>query len=329
MSWAHRALNDFKTLRILVLGDSILDAYVHGQVSRLSPEAPVPVLDISHREQRLGGAANVALNLHSLGAEAVLLTAVGNDSGGSHLRQLLTENGLSTEGLLVDDNRQTSVKTRYVAGGHQLLRSDEEQRDDLSATAAEELLRTLERLLKEKKCDALVFQDYDKGVLNGATISAAMALCAAHGVPTAADPKKKNFLAYAGVSLFKPNLRELRDGLDLPLADTSTESLLNAFGTLNRAMPVGAALFTLSSEGVFVAHGSEWSRYPAYATHISDVSGAGDTVIAVAACCLALRLPMNQLAWLSNLAGSVVCRYPGVVPITVTLLAEELKKHKV
>lgn len=320
------AIDRFKELNILVVGDFILDAYYHGTVERVSPEAPVPILNVGSKEYRLGGAANVARNLSELGSTAILCSVVGNDDQGNLSMEIMKERGLSTDGIVKSAKRPTSVKTRLMSDHVQMLRMDEETTSSLSDQEEAALLNAITHLMDTHKPAAVVFEDYNKGVLTESLISKVIALSKARGVITTVDPKKENFFSYEGVSLFKPNFKELKEGLNLSALQADEKGLSEAYRELNSRMNVDAALFTLSSHGVFVASDNESHHLQAIPRNIADVSGAGDTVIAAATCALASDLSLEETAFLANLAGGWVCQFPGVVPITNDALKAETEK---
>jgi rfaE bifunctional protein kinase chain/domain len=300
---------------VLVVGDVMVDAYLWGRVDRISPEAPVPVVQVTHRSARLGGAANVALNANALGARAIIATVAGEDEHAELLARLFAEQGLATDGLIRSPLRRTTVKTRIISGHQHVVRVDEEQEDDLAAEDEDRLLDRLAALIRSERPGVMVIEDYNKGVLSLRVIEEAIALAQHHGIPVAVDPKKKNFLAYRGVDLFKPNLKELREGLKTdadPLAEGSVE---HAVESLEQRLGNAATLVTLSEHGAYVHDGGGGTRIAAHKRKIADVSGAGDTVVAVAALALAQGLPARQLAQLANLAGGLVCEEVGVAPI--------------
>lgn len=311
----------FKKMRVLILGDVMIDAYLWGKVERISPEAPVPVVNISEREQRLGGAANVAKNIQALGAEAIICSVCGDDQRGQELKSLFTDNGLSTEGLVLSKERKTSVKTRVISDAQHIVRVDDEDQHDLTSKEESAFLAKLETLIT--KCDVLIFEDYNKGVLTEHVISASIALAKKHGVPTCVDPKKKNFFTYVGVDLFKPNLKELAEGLKVDLNKNDLSGIERAVDQLQEQLDVRSVLLTLSDKGVLIKGEDGNIHLPAHVRDIADVSGAGDTVISVAALGLALGLDNKMIAGMSNLAGGLVCESVGVVPIDPKLLKAE------
>lgn len=316
----------FDKLHVLIVGDVMVDAYVWGRASRLSPEAPVPVVNVERTEQRLGGAANVALNVQALGATPLLCSVVGNDPGGDQLLGLLRTHHLPADGIVRSAHRPTTFKQRILAHGQQLVRIDSEVETNLNAEEAAQLLSAYDDLLP--RADVVIFEDYDKGVLSEDIISQCIARARERGVPTVVDPKKKNFLAYRHCTLFKPNLKELREGLKLEFGtpDVDRAGFEAAVARLREVLTPKIVLVTLSEHGVFAQQGEEKTYLPAHLRTISDVSGAGDTVISIAACCVALGQPPAFMAALANLGGGLVCEQVGVVPIEKTRLLEEAAK---
>ncbi|MGF1532167.1 MAG: bifunctional heptose 7-phosphate kinase/heptose 1-phosphate adenyltransferase [Bernardetiaceae bacterium] len=313
-----------RSMKIVVVGDVMIDAYLWGKAERISPEAPVPVVAVQRREQRLGGAANVALNLRALGVEPLLCAVVGADEAGETLRQLLREQGMRTEGILTDPSRPTTIKHRILAGTQHLLRVDDESTAELTPAIAEALLERVNHFAEQ--CDALIFEDYDKGVLSQSLIRPIIARARVRGLPTVVDPKKRNFLAYSGATLFKPNLKELREGLPMQLTmppDAQTQAQIAA---ARERLQTDCLLVTLSEHGILAACPEQVWHIPAHKREIADVSGAGDTVISVAATMLALQLPTPTIAALSNLAGGLVCEYPGVAPLPKDRFIQEIDK---
>lgn len=321
----QQALDACHRLKVLVVGDVMVDAYYIGDVRRVSPEAPVPVVDIKQRDRRLGGAGNVVLNLLALGARVELASAVGADESGAALLDQLAARGVGTSGVIEDPDRPTTVKTRILSSGQHLLRVDEESTAPLSSTAETALIKAIDALLPE--ADAVLFEDYDKGVLTERVISHVVAEADRLGVPTAVDPKFRQFHAYRGVGLFKPNVKELQEGLGRFVDAADPASVAAAVNELVERLRPDCALVTLSEHGVHVhqpAAGVHHVRQPAHAREIADVSGAGDTVIAVATCLFALGVPAGEMARAANLAGGLVCENVGVVPLDPERLKREV-----
>ena len=312
----------FNSLTVLVVGDVMIDAYLWGQATRLSPEAPVPIVNVVRRERRLGGAANVALNLCALGATPLLCSVVGDDRDGADLLRLLSDVGLPTDGIVKSVERPTTVKERILASDQQLLRIDSEVETPLTDAETHRLEARFAALLP--RADVVIFEDYDKGVLTALNIPRLLTLARAAGIPTAVDPKKKNFLAYVGCTLFKPNLKELKEGVKHEFVGFQRPAFEAAVDEVRRELQPDIVLVTLSERGVFVqAVDGEPTYLPAHPRAIVDVSGAGDTVISIAALGLAPRLPPATIAALANLGGGLVCERIGVVPIDKALLLAE------
>jgi len=310
----------FSSSRVLVIGDVMIDAYLSGKVDRISPEAPVPVVALKKRSNMLGGAANVALNVKALGAEAILCSVIGNDKQGDEMLNLMKNAGLSDVGMIRSDRRITTTKFRIIGNRLQMLRIDEEIDSDLDTDDTKAIIDCIAGLIASHKPDAIIFQDYNKGVLTPAVIRAVSLMANESGIPVAVDPKKKNFSAYKGITLFKPNLKEVCEGLKQDVDPLSVESLQAAANILHASQDIDMVMITLSEHGVFISaknreSGDISAVIPAVLRDISDVSGAGDTVISVAALCLANDTDPVFMASLSNLAGGLVCEQAGVVPV--------------
>lgn len=303
----------FNQLKVLIIGDVMVDAYDWGSVERISPEAPVPVVHLKKSENRLGGAANVALNIQALGATPILCAAIGNDSGGDIFLRLLQQQGLSQEGIVKLDIRPTTIKRRILAGSQHLLRIDSETDQLLSHAEQEMVWEKLEKLIP--KVDIVLFEDYDKGLVSEWLIAKVAEACAKHQKRITVDPKKRNFLHYKNVSLFKPNLKELKEGLKIDFLSKDLTQLQIAVELLHTHLNAENYLITLSEAGVYYKTSIESGIIAAHKREIADVSGAGDTVISTATLCMALGLPMATVASLANLSGGLVCEHVGVVPI--------------
>ncbi|MEZ0485788.1 bifunctional heptose 7-phosphate kinase/heptose 1-phosphate adenyltransferase [Fibrella aquatica] len=311
----------FNNLRVLVIGDVMLDAYVWGRVDRISPEAPVPVVTVNRREVRLGGAGNVLLNVQALGAEAIICSVIGTDMAGDQLQHQLTERGLTCNGLIRSDSRITTIKERIIAGSQQVVRVDTETDKYITDAERTQLIATAKSLIPG--CQVVIFEDYDKGVLSREAIAEITAFANEQHVPTVVDPKKRHFLDYQHTTLFKPNLKELKEGLKVDFNVDNLDELASVVTTLKTRMNLLGTLITLSERGVYIDLNGEQTKLPAHVRTISDVSGAGDTVISIAACCVALGQSPRRIAGLSNLGGGLVCESVGVVPIDKIRLFEE------
>jgi len=324
MSALANIIDGFSKLRVMVIGDLMVDAYTWGKVTRISPEAPVPVVNVVKRESRLGGAGNVVLNVASLGAKPLVFSVIGDDATGDALKQILVDAGLSVDGIIQEAGRLTTIKERVIAGSQQLIRVDSETEQAISSASTVALVSAIRASIKD--VDVIIFEDYDKGVLSEGLIQEVMGLAREAGIPTVVDPKKKNFFAYRGASLFKPNLHELRDGLGLDSSDLSALALPATVKKFKESQGFEGLFVTLSERGVYMDFRSEQVAIPAHIRQIADVSGAGDTVISIAACALAAGASPSQIAELANLGGGLVCEFLGVVPIEVNLLKREAAK---
>jgi len=317
----------FKKLNILVLGDVMVDRYLEGAVDRISPEAPVPVVRLQKSENRLGGAANVALNLAALGAKPYLVSMVGKDEAADQLLELLPAAGISNRGIIQSEDRRTTIKTRVLAQSQQLLRVDTEDTFDLNETEGDILLSKVRDILDNRAIDAILFQDYNKGVLSQKTISEVLLEAVKRDIPTAVDPKARNFWAYKHSTLFKPNLKEIRAQADFPI-HPNLEDLLRANDLIRNKLGNQFTLITLSEHGLFIAGKQSGTIFPVPPRDIVDVCGAGDSVISVATLAMALELDASHMALLSNLAGGQVCERVGVVPVNAEQLAREFEELK-
>lgn len=315
----------FNHTKVLVIGDVMVDSYYHGKVERISPEAPVPVVNIERKEHRLGGSANVALNIKALGAQPVLCGLTGNDSEGELLKTLLQDNGIDSEGMVVAEGRKTTVKTRIIGNRHQVLRIDHEDTEDISGITENQLLDLIRHQLSS--CDVVILEDYNKGVLTTRVIQETLKLCEAAGKPVVVDPKLLHFFDYQGVALFKPNRKEVKEGLKTDLDLQNLQDVKQAIAELCERLNCTNVMITLSEQGVMIGNQSATLHIPAHERKIADVSGAGDTVISTAALCIARNTSVEVLARLSNLSGGLVCEKPGVVPVDKNLLKREYESH--
>lgn len=319
--------SSFSNQNILAIGDVMVDAYLFGAVHRISPEAPVPVVSVTGRENRLGGAANVALNLRSLGVRPILCSVVGDDEKGRIFGELMQEAGLTAEGIIASPDRKTTCKTRIIAGTQHTLRVDDELCAPVSTELETALIARVAEIAGRTKIDAIIFEDYDKGSLTPRIIAEIIGIAKQKGIPTLVDPKKRNFDHYAGVTLFKPNFKELMEGLKLEMEKTDFDAIASACKTFQQTHSIRYMLVTLSEMGVLISAQDGYHRMKAKIRQISDVSGAGDTVISVAAACLAAGIAPQDIANIANIAGGLVCEQPGVVPIDKELLLSEIKIH--
>lgn len=314
----------FNSLNVLIIGDVMIDSYIWGKVERISPEAPVPVVRVTKKENRLGGAANVALNIQSLGACPYICAVIGDDSDGENFLSLLKAQGLSDEGVIKIKTRPTTVKTRIIAHNKQIARVDAETERNLSSSNSLLVLNKIKQIIADHRIDAIIFEDYDKGLITKELIDKTVKLAETMGIITVVDPKKRNFHAYKCVQLFKPNLKELREGLKIEIDPSNIQQIEQAVEKLKKQLGAKTVMLTLSEHGVYVSSANGNKHIPAHKRNIADVSGAGDTVIATAALCLAAGLNEFKTAEIANLAGGLVCEHVGVVPIDKARLLIEV-----
>ncbi|HSG67694.1 MAG TPA: bifunctional ADP-heptose synthase [Bacteroidales bacterium] len=330
MTTYSKLIDSFHGKRVMIAGDVMVDSYLWGVVDRISPEAPVPIVDVNHREERLGGAANVALNIKALGAEPILCSVIGAETKGDVFLNVMEREGMSAKGILRSSNRITTTKFRIIGNNSQLLRVDEEMTADLCQDDETGFLASCQAFLKAGSVDVLIMQDYNKGILTPNVIRSLISIANSENIPVVVDPKKKNFDLYRDVSLFKPNLKELKEGMKIDFTRPDEDVLRDTVKLLMQRMNASMAMVTLSEYGVFICssdgNGTMHHLIPAHRRNIADVSGAGDTVVSVASLCLAAGSPPETIATVSNLAGGIVCEKVGVVPIEKDRLVAELSK---
>lgn len=320
--------NSFNDKKIMIVGDMMLDIYMKGKVERISPEAPVPIVAVTETFSRLGGAANVAQNLKTLGSEPILCSIVGNDEKANELLNAMTEQNMIVDGIIKSDERITTRKVRIISNNAQMLRVDTEDTFDLTEKEYRLLMDRVNDIINKENIDGIILQDYNKGVLTEKVIRDVIALANEKNIPVGVDPKKKNFLAYQNVTFFKPNLKELREGLDIGSKDDSIEEIVKAVDRLQAELKCRYIMTTLSERGVLIKdyNTNTYHHIPAHLRKIADVSGAGDTVLSVAILCMVCQQDAYNIAALSNLAGGIVCEELGAVPINRERLLEESKK---
>lgn len=325
MSSLQELFEQFNNLNVLIVGDVMIDSYLWGSVDRISPEAPVPIVNVKNREKRLGGAANVALNIKSMGATPFLVSVIGDDIDGNQFDEILKNEELPTQGIIKSGDRITTIKHRIIASAQHVLRVDSEEDHELNSADKSSLVERVKNLLP--KCDVLIFEDYDKGVLSEDSISEIIKMSQEAGVPVVVDPKKRNFSAYRGVDLFKPNLKELKEGTKADFNNQDLEAIQHAVKQLKEHQDHKGVMVTLSELGVYI-NKDEQVHIPAHIRKIADVSGAGDTVISVASLAVAAKKKASFVSAISNLAGGLVCESVGVVPINKQQLLDEAKTHQ-
>jgi len=316
---------DFSKLKVVIIGDVMLDTYWWGQVDRISPEAPVPVVSLLRKEHRVGGAANVALNTVALGAQTSIVSVIGSDADGVLLQSLFEAQKIDTSYLLTHDSRITTNKTRVMSRNQQMMRLDAEITTPISSDIEMVLLPKFTACLDAKKPDVVIFEDYDKGVLTPTFIKAAISICTERNIVMSVDPKKNNFLAYKGVTLFKPNLKEVKEGLQVSIPSVTLDNLRTVHAALQTHLAHQISLITLSEKGMFFDTGSNAKIIPTHVRSIADVSGAGDTVIAVASLVYAAAKNIELATEMANIAGGLVCEEVGTAAIDKADLLAECK----
>lgn len=317
---------------ILVVGDVMIDSYLWGKVARISPEAPVPIVEVNRREKRLGGAANVALNIRSLGAKPIICSVLGSDDYAKNVLHLMYAHDMDKRGMVMSDDRITTVKSRVIGNNMHIVRVDEETTRPLSEGDQKTLIERVERTLKMMPIGAIIFQDYDKGCLTPEVIEKISEIAHKKHIITTVDPKHRNFPFYRNVTLFKPNLKELKEGLGVEIDESSPEKMKSGLDhaalLLHERQNIEIVLITLSNKGVYYCdfRGEKIvsDLLPAQCRSLSDVSGAGDTVISVATLALAIGLPLADVVRIANMAGGIVCEEVGVVPVDKGRLLQEI-----
>jgi len=322
-------LPNFDDLHILVLGDVMIDRYQYGKVTRISPEAPIPVVELQQAEDRLGGAANVALNLLALGAHVSIISLSGNDDESNNLEVLYNRYPQIDYRLIKDPTRKTTVKTRILAQNQHLLRIDHESTHDVSEAVGNNIIEVLTNQIKTAKVDAIILQDYNKGFLTAPLISEIITMSNAKDIPTFVDPKIKNFFAYKGCTVIKPNKKEIIEACS-SIAGNIKSNNLPEIQALEKAMRHElnntVSFVTLGSEGIYTATSTDNGLYTTSPRNIADVCGAGDTVLSILTLCYLKKMPLSIIAQICNAGGGQVCEKPGVVQIDRKSLAKEILK---
>jgi len=309
-----------------VIGDVMLDTYWWGHVDRISPEAPVPVVAISGKEYRIGGAGNVALNVSSIGCKCSVISITGKDEEAAILRDLMTRKGINPDYIISSESRITTSKIRIVSRNQQMMRLDAEMDKFLGNDDELTLLAAIRRFIENEKPSVIILEDYNKGVLTPKVIREVIGLCREKGILTAVDPKRKNFLSYTDTDIFKPNLKEVMEGLNLLPEEVRKEWMDTLHHQLFDKLGHRISLITLSEKGIYYNSGSESRLIPTHVRDISDVSGAGDTVIAVAAVVYAATGNAYLMAEMANIAGGLVCEEVGTAPIDKDRFISECNK---
>lgn len=314
----------FSHQKVLVIGDAMIDSYYHGNIVRMSPEANVPVVDVLETENKLGGAANVALNIKSLGANAMLIALAGNDNDAILLENMLQDEKI--EHILLKENRPTTVKTRIYNQLNYVLRVDKETTEEIDENVSNTLLKNIELAIKNFKPDICILQDYNKGLLTEYNVPLIIQLLKENNILIAVDPKKKNFFSYKNVDLFKPNTKEVEEALQLNFDKSQKIELTKIFDNLHNLLNFNILLLTLSDQGIFISNKNKAHSFPAFKRKVVDVSGAGDTVISMAVLLLSLGFGLREIAYFSNLAGGLVIEQKGVATLTIEDFLKSIEK---
>lgn len=321
----EKLFHSFSQIKVGVIGDVMLDTYWWGKVERISPEAPVPVVSVTKREQRIGGAGNVALNVQALGCKVNVLSVTGDDAEASLLISLMENNKIDTGYLIKSNQRTTTNKIRIISRNQQMMRLDAEITHMLSKEDEERLLGSFEKYIIDQKPNVVILEDYNKGTLTENVISKIISLCRQHHILTAVDPKRKNFFAYKHADIFKPNLHEAKEGLNIISDEVNNALLKEIHHALHEKLGHTISFITLSEKGVYYQNGEEHALIPTHIRSIADVSGAGDTVIAVASVVYAASKDGHLMAEIANIAGGLVCEEVGTVAIDKSKLLVECK----
>lgn len=321
----EQVLNSLGGMKVAVIGDVMLDTYCWGRVERISPEAPVPVVALEKRETRIGGAGNVALNTASLGATTFVFSIVGEDPEGRQLKELMQQSNINVDYLIASPKRITTNKTRIISRNQQMMRLDAELVTELDEALEQALLAEFRKFVDQHKPAVVILEDYNKGVLTENVVAGVIEICRANNIITTVDPKRKNFFAYKGSTIFKPNLKEVKEALNLLVEDINVDLLNNIHLQLQQSLKHEYSLITLSEHGMFYEGNGNSRIIPSHLRNIADVSGAGDTVIAVASLVFAASKDMDLAAEVANIAGGLVCEEVGTVAINRDKLLHECK----
>lgn len=320
-----KLFNDIKDKSVLIIGDVMVDAYLMGSVDRISPEAPVPVVSVEGRKSKMGGAANVALNVMAMGATPYLCSVIGSDARGDEFIDLMEKREMGNIGIVRSKSRPTTTKFRIIGNNVQMLRVDEEVDYYINRIEERELLKRINDIVSTKSIDAIIFEDYDKGCISPQIIKMVVKLAKKNDIIITVDPKKRNFDSFSNLTLLKPNFKELKEGLGIEIESGDIPAIRDAAMQLLRKNSLDIIMVTLSEHGILICERRLQTHIPAIVRNIADVSGAGDTVISVLTLALAAGVNPVDAAKLSNLAGGIVCEAVGVVPIDCDRLKEESK----
>ena len=317
-------LQSIENKAVIVIGDVMIDSYVWGSVERISPEAPVPVVNVNKTENRLGGAANVAQNLAALQLTPILCSVIGCDETGAIVKELLRQKSLCADYCVEIPERKTTNKQRILSGNHQILRIDTEQTNEISANVRDILFKSVCRAIDTHNAEAIVFEDYDKGVISKELIDKVVAYANNKNLPVFVDPKKRNFMNYTNITLFKPNLKEFIEGSGTVVSAHNLQQLFEVSKEFMRKQSIQTLMITLSEHGIFVANEQGYHHLPSMVRHVADVSGAGDTVISTTIACRLAHIDLPEIARIANIAAGIACEQPGVATINQKQLLEAI-----
>lgn len=321
-------INQFKGKRIAVIGDVMLDRYIHGKVERISPEAPIPIVEETDEFERLGGAANVMLNIAKMRGQAFAFGVIGEDTAGQELRKMLLQEGIDTCGILSDAVRRTTVKTRIMAGTQQLLRLDQENKSGLPISLQEQLYSILNNMLKANKLDVIVLEDYGKGVLNTDFAQRIVNMSNHHSIPILLDPTSSNPLYLQNLTILKPNRKEAYSLAGMQEKTGSQEELRDVIDCIRSKMIVRNIVVTLAQNGMLLSDDKGHLRHiPTTAKEVFDVSGAGDTVISAISLAVAVGATMEEATTIGNYAASVAVGKLGTSPVSADEIIAICKEH--
>jgi rfaE bifunctional protein kinase chain/domain len=323
----RKIFDSFHKLKVLIIGDVMIDAYIWGEVERISPEAPVPVLSAVTKENRLGGAANVGINIQALDAEPIICSVIGDTNYKGVFETLLKRKRMSDEGIIKDTNRPTTVKTRIISNNQQLIRIDEEDSKPISQEIESQMIEKIRYLMEHKEINAVIFEDYDKGVITPGIIKTCVEEANKSDIPVLVDPKERNFFNYQNVTLFKPNYKEFIKGNNRRVPKNDFDQLYELAKEFKQKLNIKYILVTLAELGLIFCDNKQYKHIPALEQlDVADVSGAGDTVIATLATCIAAGIDIEDASVIANVAGGLVCEKAGVVSVDKKQLLNEMRK---
>jgi rfaE bifunctional protein kinase chain/domain len=326
----RKIFENFKNNKILIIGDVMLDTYLMGHVDRISPEAPVPVVDIKEKINKLGGATNVALNIKNLGAESIVCSLIGADESGMDLYDLMREQEISTTYITTSEYRTTTNKTRVIGNNVQLIRVDKETKDNLNEQELKALKNLLTQAFNEIDINGIIIQDYNKGVVVPELLDFLNKINRKRNIPIFVDPKVKNFYSYRNINIFKPNFNELKRGINVDISIENFTEMSYHIEKFMKKQNINTFYTTLGNRGIFLSYKNDGKilhkHIEGEKRNVADVSGAGDTVISVASLLTINNVDVVETAILSNIAGGLVCEEVGVVPINKEKLLKEISK---